>query len=54
MYPKAWTITADGTVLEGHGVIPDIKITLDRNELSEERDSQLKAAVYFLSKRINK
>jgi len=54
VYPKAWTITADGTVLEGHGVIPDIKITLDRNELSEERDSQLKAAVYFLSKRINK
>ena len=45
VYPKAWTITADGTVLEGHGVIPDIEITLDRNELLRGNDSQLEAAV---------
>jgi carboxyl-terminal processing protease len=45
VYPKAWTITADGTVLEGHGVIPDIEITLDRSELLRGNDSQLEAAV---------
>jgi carboxyl-terminal processing protease len=48
MYPKAWTITADGTVLEGHGVIPDIEIALDRNELLQGKDSQLEVAVRFL------
>ncbi len=45
VYPKAWTITADGTVLEGHGVIPDIEITLDRSELLRGNDSQLEAAI---------
>ena len=51
MYPKAWTITADGTVLEGHGVIPDIEIILDRNELLQGKDSQLEAAVRFIKNR---
>ncbi len=53
VYPNAQTITADGTVLEGHGVIPDIEITLDRNELLKGKDTQLEAAVDFLSKRKN-
>ena len=51
MYPKAWTITADGTVLEGHGVIPDIEIEYDLNELLQGKDSQLEAAVRFLNSR---
>ena len=51
MYPKAWTITADGKVLEGHGVIPDIEITLDRNELLQGKDSQLEATVRFIKNR---
>ena len=51
MYPKAWTITADGTVLEGHGVIPDVEIILDRNELLQGKDSQLEAAVRFIKNR---
>ena len=54
VYPKAWTITADGTVLERHGVVPDIEVALDRNELLKGKDTQLEAAVDFLSKRINK
>jgi carboxyl-terminal processing protease len=54
VYPMAWTITADETVLEGHGVIPDIEITLDRNELLKGKDTQLEAAVDFLSKRTNR
>ena len=51
VYPKAWTITADETVLEGHGVIPDIEITLDRNELLQGKDSQLEGAVRFIKNR---
>jgi len=50
MYPKAWTITADGTALEGHGVIPDVEIILDRNELLQGKDTQLEAAINFISK----
>jgi carboxyl-terminal processing protease len=37
--------TADGTVLEGRGVVPDIAIGLDRGLLSQGRDSQIEAAV---------
>ena len=51
LYPKAWTITADGMVLEGHGVIPDVEIILDRNELLQGKDSQLEAAVRFIKNR---
>jgi len=54
VYPNAQTITADGTVLEGHGVVPDIEVALNRNELSQGKDTQLEAAVDFLSKRITK
>lgn len=50
VYPKAWTSTADGTVLEGHGVIPDIEITLTRNGLLKGKDTQLEAAINFISK----
>ena len=48
LYPKAWTITADGTVLEGHGVVPDIEVALDRNELLQGKDSQLEAAINYI------
>ena len=54
MYPNARTITADGTVLEGHGVIPDIEVTLYRNELLQGKDSQLEAAIIFLSRNLTK
>jgi carboxyl-terminal processing protease len=52
VYPKAWTITADGTVLEGHGVVPDIEVALDRNELLKGKDTQLEGAVGILSKKL--
>ena len=51
LYPYTQSITADGTVLEGHGVIPDIEITLDRNELLQGKDSQLEAAIRFIKNR---
>jgi carboxyl-terminal processing protease len=45
MYPVAQTQTADGMVLEGHGVIPDVEVALDRDLLLEGIDSQLEAAI---------
>ncbi len=54
LYPNTQTITADGTVLEGHGVAPEIEVALDRNDLLQGKDTQLEAAVDLLSKRINK
>jgi C-terminal peptidase prc len=48
MYPIEQTRTADGTVLEGRGVIPDIEVALDRALLLQGRDSQLEAALRYL------
>jgi carboxyl-terminal processing protease len=45
MYPDAQTRTADGTVLEGRGVIPNITITLERSQLLEGIDAQMQAAI---------
>lgn len=45
MYPNAQTRTADGAVLEGQGVIPDIEVSLDRSALLQDRDPQLEAAI---------
>ncbi len=50
LYPTTQTITADGTVLEGHGVVPDIEVALDRNELLQGKDTQLEAAINFILK----
>ena len=48
MYPVEQTITADGTVLEGRGVVPDIPVGLDRDLLLQGVDSQLQAAIEYL------
>lgn len=50
LYPNTQTITADGTVLEGHGVVPDIEVALDRNELLKGKDTQIEAAINFILK----
>ncbi len=54
MYPVAQGKTPDGTVLEGHGVIPDIEIGLSRERLLSGVDSQLDAAVKCLEKATKK
>ena len=51
VYPVAVTRLADGTVLEGRGVIPDIQVALDRTLLLQGRDSQLEAAINYLKQR---
>jgi carboxyl-terminal processing protease len=45
VYPVAITRLADGTILEGRGVIPDIEAELDRELLLQGIDSQLEAAI---------
>jgi hypothetical protein len=34
-------------VLEGHGVIPDITVTLERSQLLEGIDAQLEAGINY-------
>ena len=48
MYLIAQSLTPDGTVLEGHGVVPDITVPLDRKALSRDEDTQIARAVEFL------
>lgn len=48
MFPVKQTITANGTVLEGHGVIPDVEAALNRIQLLQGIDSQLMTAIRHL------
>jgi len=50
MYPIAQLSTPDGTVLEGHGVIPDIEVGLRREMLLKGIDSQLDSALRHIKK----
>jgi len=53
MYLIAQSLTPDGTVLEGHGVTPDIAAPLDRAALLSGRDTQIEQAITFLESRID-
>ncbi len=44
MYAFAQPVMPDGKIIEGHGVVPDIEVTLDRDALSKGTDTQLEAA----------
>jgi carboxyl-terminal processing protease len=48
MYLIAQSLTPDGMVLEGHGVIPDIAVGLDREALLDGKDTQLDRAVAYI------
>jgi carboxyl-terminal processing protease len=52
IYLVAQETTLDGTILEDHGVIPDIEVTLDRALLSQGIDSQLEAAIDYIEQEI--
>jgi C-terminal processing protease CtpA/Prc len=52
IYPPVQEASLDGTILEDHGVIPDMEVALDRALLSEGIDSQLEAAVNFIQQEI--
>jgi carboxyl-terminal processing protease len=52
IYPVAQETTLDGTILEDHGVIPDIEVALDRALLSHGIDSQLEAAIGHIQQQL--
>jgi len=54
MYAVAQLRTPDGTVLEGHGVVPDIEVGLNREMLLKGIDSQLDSAIRYIEKGIKK
>jgi len=54
MYPVAQLATPDGTVLEGHGVVPDIEVRLDREMLLNGIDSQIDSAIRYIEKKLQK
>jgi len=54
MYPVAQMATPDGTVLEGHGVVPDIEVGLDREMLLKGVDSQVDSAIRYIEKELKK
>jgi len=54
LYPVAQISTPDGTVLEGHGVVPDIEVGLDREMLLKGIDSQLDSAIRYIEKEMQK
>ncbi|MCP4626858.1 MAG: hypothetical protein GY850_25620 [bacterium] len=49
MYAFAQPVMPDGKVIEGHGVVPDIEVRLDRTALLEGKDTQIEAAVNYLT-----
>jgi len=51
MFPVAQLSTPDGTVLEGHGVIPDVEVGLKREMLIKGIDSQLDSAIRQIKKK---
>ncbi len=48
IYPITEPVTADGNVVEGRGVIPDLPVTVDRWDLLAGIDSPLQAAIDHL------
>ncbi len=48
MYPFLQPIPADGRIIEGNGVKPDIEVALDRDSLLLGVDTQLEAAMRHL------
>ncbi len=48
VFPVAELLTPDGKAVEGHGVIPDIPVPLDRGQLLDGIDAQLQAAIQHI------
>jgi carboxyl-terminal processing protease len=54
MYAFAQPVMPDGKIIEGHGVVPDIEVTLDRDALLKGMDTQLEAAKAHILNAISK
>lgn len=53
-YPFGQSQTPNGRVLEGNGVVPDIAVDLDRQQLLQGIDSQMQAAIEYLTGRLER
>ena len=53
MYLVAQSLTPDGIVLEGRGVIPDIMAPLDRTALLKGKDTQIEQAIAYLESELD-
>jgi carboxyl-terminal processing protease len=53
MYLVAQSLTPDGIVLEGRGVIPDIIVSRDRTALSKGVDTQIERAITYIKSELN-
>jgi C-terminal processing protease CtpA/Prc len=53
MYLTAQSLTPDGTVMEGYGVIPDITVPSDRAVLLKGMDTQIERAIVHLKSEID-
>jgi carboxyl-terminal processing protease len=53
-YPWGQSQTPDGRVLEDNGVVPDISIALDREQLLQGIDAQLEAAIAYAAEQTGK
>lgn len=54
MYPFGQSQTPDGRILEDNGVVPDIEVALDREQLLQGIDAQLEAAIEYAEEQIGK
>jgi carboxyl-terminal processing protease len=54
VYPYGQSLTPDGRVLENNGIVPNIAVDLDRQQLLQGIDAQLKAAIAFVAEQIKK
>jgi len=54
VYPYGQSQTPDGRILEDNGVVPDIEVTLDREQLLQGIDGQLEAAIEYAEEQIRK
>jgi carboxyl-terminal processing protease len=52
VYPFGQGQTPDGRILENNGVVPDISVSLDRQQLLQGTDAQLEAALEYLAGRV--
>jgi len=50
LYPIGQPRTMKGTVIEGRGAIPDVEVSLTREDLLQGKDAQLDAALEYLRK----
>jgi C-terminal peptidase prc len=53
-YPFGKSQTPDGGILENNGVVPDVEVALDRQELLEGIDAQLQAAINYATENIGR